>query len=75
MALPSRGSGVGWALSLYETLARDFHMSHHTILWELPLIRAFALVVAARTRDGILPPGPSYEDMDLIDRLRRLQQS
>ena len=70
-----RDNGLGWTLTLIDTLLHEYGGLGLVDVLRLHLARAFALYAAIAARYGHAPAGPTYEEAELLAGLeaRRIQ--
>jgi hypothetical protein len=66
-----RDNGLGWALTLIDTLLHEYGGLNFMDALHLHLARAFALYAAICARYDQAPAGPTYEEAALLARLGR----
>jgi hypothetical protein len=68
LAEAADGGGLGWALTLFDAIASEYHWKEKKIL-KTPLSRILAYFAAICLRSGNQADGPTYEEQDLADDL------
>jgi hypothetical protein len=64
-----RDNGLGWTLTLIDTLLHEYGGLRFMDVLHLHLARAFALYSAIAARYGHAPAGPTYEEAALLAEL------
>lgn len=67
--LPAKTNGLGWVLTLLDTLMHEYGWKIRYTLWRVPLGTAFALYAAIGARYGNDPSGPTYVEQEMLAAL------
>jgi len=67
---PERSNGLGWGLTLLDTLMSEYPGYTRRTAMREHLSIAFLLYAACCARHDRPPRGPSYADMDMLDAIR-----
>ncbi|HRI83369.1 MAG TPA: hypothetical protein PLF88_13075 [Opitutaceae bacterium] len=71
--MPAENNGLGWILTLTDTLMHEYGWLIDYTLWQVRLPVAFALYAAIAARYGNKPAGPTYLDREILDALQAAQ--